>query len=477
MTNLTSRFAVKVWVYGIGPLASAYIPSGFANNSDALVLGTGTIANQIGVAPPNNRRLRTDVAPRDISRFVESLSIRRGRQRGLDSFDGGVATLTIDDTSREFDPLNVNGWTGTHTGTKNLFRRGRPVRILLEGTADSGTTIRFCIYSGFVDSIGVDYGGAANTLSRVTVQCVDAFAFASSVDRNESSEAYGDGETMGPRVRRWAAAAGVMQEADPLTARGLRYYTAYSSGIQTSPSVILPGWRYGVCGDEGTFALQSTRLAENALTAMKVAAASEDGRLFVNKDGQIVHQARASRSVQWTFSDTATGASSTTYGSATLDIGTDSITVNAYEGMEWDGWPTITADTRDVANNVSIARVGGHVRVAVDGATIDEIGRLGYSRTDLVTKNDTDVDTIAAAIVSRHGFDIHKVIVTGLRIRPGLNDRALWFMCTGELTQACRFVSSIIDVDKTMYVSGIEFTCPREGLVASTATLTLTETD
>lgn len=476
MTDLTQRFSVKVWVYGIGPLASTYIPSGFSISSDALVLGGSNISSKIGVAAPNNRRLRSDMAPRDISPFVESLTITRGRQRGLDSFEGGTATLVIDDTTRAFDPLNTGGWTGSHGGSKNLFRKGRAVRILLEGTADSGTNIRFCLFSGFVDTVSVAYGSMANTLSTTTVQCVDAFALAAAVDGDEAAEAYGDGETMGPRVRRWAAAAGVMQEADPLAARGLRYYTTYSSGIQTQPSTILTGWRYGVCGDEGTATLQSTSLAENALTAMKVAAASEDGRLFVNKDGQIVHQARASRSVQWTFSDTLVTPSSTTYASGSLDIGADSITVNAYTSMEWDGWPTITADTRDVANVVSLARAGGAARIAVDD-TADEIGRVGYSRTDLINDNDTDVDAIAAAIVSRHGFSTHKVIVSGLTIHPGLNDRALWFMCTGELTQAVRFYSTALSVDKTMYVSGISFSCPKEGLVASTATLTLTETD
>lgn len=469
-------WTVQVWVYGIDP-TNATLSNGNAvlSVTDSLVLGA-TTRGKIGAVAAN--KLREDYKnPRNLTSYVESVSIKRGRRRSLDSFEAGTATITLEDKNKTFDPLNTSALGGSVLDSpRNLLRRGRAIRVVVIGSSDNSVTCRFALFSGYIDSIVHDYAPTTSTtMSRTTIQCVDAFALAAAVDRNEADLSYGAGETMGPRVRRWAEAAGLMAEGSILSARGLRYYTTYSSGVQTQPSAILTGYRYGVCGDEGTHTLQSTTLSENALTGIKRAVATEDGWVYVNRDGQIVHRSRAVRSAAWTFADILYGSSTTITG---LDIGGgDSISFSGDAYIQWEGMPSIRTDTTDVANYVALARTGGSQRVACDSSSIDEIGRVSYGRTDLLNETDADVDTCAQALVGRHGGGT-KTIISGLRIRPGTGDMALWFLCSAELTEKVHFYGSTWGIDMYLYISGIDIDIPfKYGLIGSTVTVTLTEAD
>ncbi len=444
-------FCVQVLVYGIEPLTSTL---------DGLVLGHVT-RGRIGAAYFNRLRSGDANTPTDITDFVESIDISRGRRRALDSFDASSCTIIVESTDRRFDQLHGEGAYSIELATgsnKQLFRRGRAVRVVVSGTSDGGMPLTWSLWSGWIESISTAYSPTvAGIHQATTITCTDAFGLAGRVDRNEADVPYGAGETMGPRIRRWAEAAGLMLEgaASTLTARPPGYYAL--GGLE-QPSFFGSGtWRYGVVGDEGTKPLQSTYLSENALTAMKAAAASEDAFLYVNSDGQIVHQVRGSTPdvPDWgadapRFSDSDTGAAIT----LVLASGQELTLTNGE--IETEGIPRISTDTTDVANYVSLARSGGTARVKVDSATTDVVGRVAFSRTDLINNNDADVDAIAAAILARHASEA-KTIVSDVVTKPYHSDSAMAAAMHIEPTTPVWFMHSVVmPAQRQFYVQGIE---------------------
>jgi len=55
-------------------------------------------------------------APVDVTAFVRSVSIRRGRSRELDRFSTGTATVVFNNEDRRFDPLYSAGPYSVRSG-------------------------------------------------------------------------------------------------------------------------------------------------------------------------------------------------------------------------------------------------------------------------------------------------------------------------------------------------------------------------
>lgn len=442
--GIIDRFCVEVWVYGIEPTTTT---------TDGFVIGHRE-RGRLGGMYFNRLRSQDLNTPTDITSMVETIDITRGRRRALDSFDAGSCTIVAEGTDQRFDQLHTDGAYSLALdagGRKQLFRRGRAIRVVATGTSDSGFPLVRSLFSGWIDAIKTDYSPAPGSVhQRTTITCTDAFGLAARVDRNEADMPYGAGETMGPRIRRWLEAAGLLLSANVLPARPLL------TGDPVFPALLTSGWRYGVAGDEGVRPLQSTLLSENALTAMKAAAASEDALLYVDRDGRVVHQARTSlpNVPEWApgaprFSDSNSGLPLTIAVSDAQEL-----TVRDRE-IPMERIPSFATDTTDVANYVSLARAGGTARIAVDSASVDVVGRVAFSRTDLINNNDADVDAVAAAILARHASEA-KTIVSDVVTKPWLSDAAMAAALLLELTSPVYFVhTTILPFVTQLYVQAI----------------------
>lgn len=98
----------------------------------------------------------------DITAHVRKIRTKIGREKELDDFDPGKATLVLDNTDRLFDPEHA---AGTYFG-KLLPSR----RIRIRATHDA---VVYTLFHGFVDDWPQDYG--QGDLSEITVSCTDAF--------------------------------------------------------------------------------------------------------------------------------------------------------------------------------------------------------------------------------------------------------------------------------------------------------------
>lgn len=110
----------------------------------------------------------------DVTEYVQSVSITRGRSRQLDEFNCGTATINLWNKSRTFDPLNQSSpyWIGGSTQQTGIVPR-LPVQVLANGIP---------IYTGLVTDWDINYDLGFNDTA--TVQCADNFTVLSNQQIN-----------------------------------------------------------------------------------------------------------------------------------------------------------------------------------------------------------------------------------------------------------------------------------------------------
>tara|TARA_B100001250_G_scaffold118946_1_gene100950 strand:- start:2195 stop:3436 length:1242 start_codon:yes stop_codon:yes gene_type:complete len=99
--------------------------------------------------------------PVDITNMLNTVAIRRGRNRVLDRFEAGTCTIELTDTTGIFDPDN-----GTYANEILPMRQ-------LQIQATYGATV-YTLYSGFIDEWDYTYR-PGETAAFMTVRAVDSF--------------------------------------------------------------------------------------------------------------------------------------------------------------------------------------------------------------------------------------------------------------------------------------------------------------
>lgn len=98
----------------------------------------------------------------DVTADVVSISCRRGRNRELDAFDAGTATIELRNNSRQYDVTNT---AGTYYG--GILPR-LPLRVTVQETV---------IFNGYIEDYDYGYDNPGRTLdfSTVTITAIDGF--------------------------------------------------------------------------------------------------------------------------------------------------------------------------------------------------------------------------------------------------------------------------------------------------------------
>jgi len=100
----------------------------------------------------------------DISSIILRSSIRRGRNRILNKFEAGTAVVEIKDDNGDWNPANT---AGPYYGKLVPLRK---IRIWADYEG-----VRYYLFSGFITSYDTQFALGADEVSRVILQCVDAF--------------------------------------------------------------------------------------------------------------------------------------------------------------------------------------------------------------------------------------------------------------------------------------------------------------
>jgi hypothetical protein len=198
------------------------------DNSVFGVLDTGTLGG---------------IALTDLTYLVQSISIRRGKNRELDQFNAGTATVSFDNSSRILDPLNDDSPYYPFVLPRS------PITILANGVP---------IYAGLVVDWNLDYDIANQ--DRMYAQCSDDFT----VLANQTLNAFTpSAELSGARV----------------------------SAVLNRPEISYQGARAIGTGSSnlGAYAVSA---GTNVLNYLQLVSKSEQGYIYIAADGTLTFKGR-----------------------------------------------------------------------------------------------------------------------------------------------------------------------------------------
>lgn len=198
----------------------------------------------------------------DVSEYVRSVSVARGKSRQLDRFTAGGATIEFNNNSRAFDPENTSS---------PFFGQIIPKRTIKVETGGSA------VFYGVVDDWNLNYD--LSGLSLAGADCVDGFTLLAQRALSASTET---SEKTGARIN------SILDRSEVNWPSSLR---DIDTGATTLQADVI---------QDGT----------NALEYLQLVTDSEPGSIFMGSDGFIVFKDRSVAPVsagQVTFSDDGTG--------------------------------------------------------------------------------------------------------------------------------------------------------------------------
>jgi hypothetical protein len=180
----------------------------------------------------------------DITNFVLSVSTNRGRNEALDRTDAGLASITLDNTTRQFDPLFED----------SLFYGFLVPRRSVRITANNEP-----VFLGFIEDVDLQYRPGKDATVRLDLS--DGF---SKLATARLPEVTPDVELPGARITR----------------------------VLDLPEVAWPADQRDIA--TGTVSLLDTDIQEDtvALDYLQLVNDSEFGNLFIAKDGKLVFRQR-----------------------------------------------------------------------------------------------------------------------------------------------------------------------------------------
>lgn len=389
--------------------ASVYVEVGLIPDSPVQATGSFNLNDPVSGLLGTNT-LGTSIVWTDISRDVNSFTVTRPASRQgqgpLWTWQGGTATIALDNSGGTYD---VDNATGPFFG---LLLPMVPVRVRAT-FANKG----YGVYSGFADGwfpAEVTYAG---DYAELTLSASDAFKVLAG--RNlPTVTTEGTNADTGARIK------------DILLRAGW-YTSAEKNKIDTGNSL-----------------LQGTTLGRDALSLMQQAADSEIGQLYIDGTGAVVFRARhalmadsRSNTVQAVFGD-----SPDTVHPAGTELAVSKI--------------NRTSDDTTIVNDVQATRDGGSsVQEVTDAASITKyLFPRTFSRSDLLLQTDGDALAWAQWVlyIGRNGENrFESITVNPLADEPNLWPQVLG-RDVGDRIQVWHRPASVASpVVKDCFIAGI----------------------
>jgi hypothetical protein len=279
----------------------------------------------------------------DVSEYCRDVSISRGRSDQLANFNAGTAQFRLINNDRRFDPINeASPYYDATKGRSGVTPR-RKVSVFLDGEA---------VYVGRITDIDVNYDF---NLSEVVISASDDFVLLANSTTGDSFTP--PQELSGARLERILDLVSV---GYPLASRNI------STGVATL----------------GNYSIDANT---NALTYLQKITDSEQGYLFISKDGLL------------TFTDrlAASFASPSAFFS---DDGTDIpySTLEVLYGQEF------------LYNRVSTQTEGGTPQNVDDAPSQTEFGISTLALSDLLLADDSAALTLANTLLDRYKEPIYR---------------------------------------------------------------------
>lgn len=292
----------------------------------------------------------------DVSDISLRVSTRRGRNRILNKFEAGTATIVLEDANGDWNPQNP---AGAYYGKLLPLRK---IRVWADYD-DGGGTYRYYVYSGYITAYDTNYQLGIDQISTVTLSCVDAFRLFTSVAITSISGTPA-GQLSGARID------AMLDQANYPTSQ--RAIDAGDSTMQADP---------------GT--------ARDLLTAMQTIEQSEFGGFFIDVQGNATFLSRdtiAQKADQTPiiFSDVGTNISY-----QTIDF--------AY-------------DDTQIFNDITVQRAGGVAQNVTDATSIASFFIHSGVRNDLLMETDDEALSQAQMLLNAKKDALFRIDSIGLNL-------------------------------------------------------------
>lgn len=275
----------------------------------------------------------------DVSNITLRVQTKRGRNRILNKFEAGSASITLRDDNGDFSPSNIDS---PYYGKLIPLRK---VRVWADYQDEiTHTTTRYFIFSGYITSFDTNFVRGFEETSTVTLQCVDGFRLLNNIAISTVSGTSA-GQLSGSRIN------ALLDTSD---------FPASQREIDTGNSTMQ--------ADPGS--------SRNLLEAIQLVESSEFGGFFFQKTGTATFYSRDTISKKadvtpYSFADDGTGI-----GFAEIDF--------AY-------------DDQLIVNDVTVQAAGGVAQNVQDSASINTYFIHSGQRSGILVQ--TDVEAYNQAVM------------------------------------------------------------------------------
>jgi hypothetical protein len=297
----------------------------------------------------------------DVTGFARSINVKRGRSRTLEKFTAATCQIVLDNRDRAYDPSNADSpYFGSILPRKEVrvYYLGQPV------------------FTGLVEDWNFDY--TINGDATATVSCLDGFA----------------------TINAYALSAGTA--------------TSQASGARVTAVLDTIGWpsaKRGISTGVTTLAADVRQEGTSALAYLQQVETSENGALFMSKDGSVKFRDRT---------DLASGTSAVTFGPSGIPF--------TNVAVVWG--------TEELVNSVSVVwsagTVVGGTAVVEDTASQAAYGVIDQSYDTLLNSN-AQALTLGSAIIATYAqpqLRVDQVMIS----MPGASSAAKSALLGIELT-------------------------------------------
>ena len=292
----------------------------------------------------------------DVSDIALRVSIRRGRNRILNSFEAGTATVVLEDENGDWNPQNTSG---PYYGKLLPLRK---IRIWADYDDGSGLD-RYYLYSGYITSYDNTFRVGIDEVSSVTLQCVDAFRLFQNVNI-ATVAGTSAGQTSGARINN------LLDLASYPTSQ--RIIDTGDSTVQADPAT-----------------------ARTLLQACQTIEQTELGGFYIDAEGNAVFLSRTSVSLE---------------ADQTPLLFNDNGTDISYQSIDF------AYDDTQIFNDITVARLGGTPQTVTDTTSIETYFIHSGQRTDLLMQTDAEALDQAQMLLNARANALLRIDSIGLNL-------------------------------------------------------------
>ena len=324
----------------------------------------------------------------DISSFVRSFAISRGRSDELSAFRAGLLSFSVSNQDNRFNPSNTSSPFFDSANSRTKIQPLKQVRV--KATYDSTDYI---IFRGFLDVVPVKFI-AEGADSIVQFTAIDAFR----LFQNQTFQSIG-----------WRVGRTGFTELGQTTRLGYAD-TQELSSVRVARILNAIGFPSALRSiDTGTKQVIVQPLTTNVLSGLRECELAENGQFFIDKEGKATFRNRA-----YKFTNTKATTVQATFDNSGSNLPYTDVALGF--------------DDNEVINNYSWTRSGGTTQFIADSDSIQRFTAINSSETT-ININDSDVASIIQQKLSETAIPI--IRIDSLTINPRQNT-SIWEQALGR---------------------------------------------